>query len=129
MNSNQVFIGNIKKCTKYKTPVPCNCNKYINHHDKSESEITKKNAVLIKVVEGGYVDIDSYNSALDYFKVRQSISKKSLGINELILSTSPYQENCLFIDSSSLRPYYQKEESKIISLRNLKKEVITSSIN
>lgn len=132
MNSNQVFTGTIRRCTKYETHATFSSETFIGDislgtdslgYIKEDSVVEKENAVLIQVASGGYVDVESYKSAVDYFKVRQSISSDGFRLGGLIMSTRPHREDCLYVDSATLKPYYSKSESKNISVRKLKKEL------
>lgn len=132
MNSNQVFTGTIRRCTKYETHTTFSSEMFIGNislgadalgYIDEDSVIEKENAVLIQVTDGGYVDVESYKSAVDYFKVRQSISSEGFRLGGLIMSTSPHREDCLYVDSTTLKPYYSKSEPKNISVRKLKKEL------
>lgn len=131
MNSSQIFVGNIKKCTKYEVHSTFSSETFIGdtcigsdsfEYIEEESEIEKEQAVLIKVRNGAYVDLDSYRTALDYFKVRQSLTENGFRLNGLIMSTSPHCKGSLFVDSDTLRPYYTGEK-KNVSVRKLKKEL------
>lgn len=135
MNSNQVFIGNIRRCTKYETHITFGSQTYINNdciscdslgYIEEESENFKENAILIEVSKGGYVDIESYKTALDYFKIRQNLQKSRFHLGNLIMSTSPHKTGCLYIDSTTLKPFYDKEESHNVSIHRLKKELKSS---
>ncbi len=133
MDSKQIFIGNIKKCTKYDISTTFSSETYIGEqciscdsfgYIQEESEIAKENAVLIRVAKSRYVDIDSYRSAVDYFKVRQSLTGTRMNMDGIVMSTSPYHVGCLFVDEDSLQPYYTEEQDpKNISVRKLKKEL------
>ncbi len=132
MNSNQVFTGTIKRCTKYEMHTTFRSEAFVGDvslgvdtlgYIEEDSVIEKENAVLIQVTDGGYVDVESYKSAIDYFKVRQSISSEGFRLGGLIMSTRPHREDCLFVDSATLKPYYSKSEPKNISVRKLKKEL------
>ena len=57
MKSEQFFIGNVKRCTKYEAHTTLHCETYINGQSiggegfgyvKIEDEIFKENAILIK---------------------------------------------------------------------------------
>ena len=122
MRKKQIFIGDIRKCTKYGLyPV------YLKEDSVSgitydrfeeESELYKKNAILIKISEGDmassrYIDLENVNSALDMLRLKNS---------NLIMSGSPKCVDELFVDTMSLKHYYDKGFRKKTSVKQLKKE-------
>ena len=91
-------------------------------------ELYKENAVLIKVKNGGYVDLENFNSILDYIKIHQDITKNGYRLGGLIMSTSAHCINSLFVDRKSLIPYYKnKEQDNNISVHQLKKQINNNS--
>lgn len=133
MKSEQIFIGNIKKCTKYEEHNTVVGSTYIGDqlictdsfgYITKEDELYKENAVLIKIENGGYVDLDRFNSILDYIRIHKSITENGYRLGGLMMPTSAYSRNCLFVDKESLRPYYtDKQQFEDISVRKLKKQV------
>ncbi len=133
MKTNQIFIGDIRKCTKYDRHTTFSCSTYfdnqcigcdsIGYIDKDD-ELYKANAILIKIQNGGYVDLEKLHSILDYIGVYLDITKDGYRLGGLMMSTFPYCINSLFVDESSLRPYYDsKQQTTDISVRQLKKQV------
>lgn len=133
MKTDQIFIGNIKKCTKYEPHAVFCSSTYINGKRivsdffggiESEDEIYKENAVLLKIKNGGYVDLERFNSILDYIRIYKDIDKDGYRLGGLMMSTTPLWVNCLFVDENSLKPYYDdKQQSSNISVHQLKKQV------
>lgn len=133
MKPEQIFIGNIRKCTMYEeynkirygayldgTPIGCDtiCN------CKTKSKLYKANAILVKLKCGGYVDIDNLNNILDYFKMNKDIKRDGYYLGGMIMSYEAHAKDCLFVDYSSLREYYQYPEiENNISVKKLKKEI------
>lgn len=131
MKTDRIFIGNIKMCTKCEFCNVISNNDYID--DKCigsasfgyidyEEKIVKENAILIKLKDYFYVDIENLNSFLDYILISGVIINPIL--TNLAILTAPYKKNQLFVDKESLKPYYGNEE-KIdnISLKTLKKNL------
>ena len=65
MKPDKVFIGNIKRCTKYISHSRFTGNVFIGEecvslnsfgYIESEDELYKENAVLVKTKNGGYID-------------------------------------------------------------------------
>ena len=54
-------------------------------------------------------------------KLKKYITKDGWIFNSLMMSTSPYAVDSLFVDSKSLRPYYGKTQNERISVKKLKK--------
>ena len=78
MKPEQIFIGNIRRCTKYENHTTFSSSTYIGDqcigcdsfgYIEEENELYKENAILIKVEHGGYVDLEKLNSILDYIKM------------------------------------------------------------
>ena len=97
MKTDQIFIGDIRKCTKYETHTTFSSSTYIGDQcigcdsfgyiDKDD-ELYKENAVLIKIKNGGYVDLERFNSILDqnlsrYYKRWLSFR----GVNDVNISS------------------------------------------
>jgi len=136
MKPEQIFIGNIRRCTKYENHTTFSSSTYIGGqcigcdsfgYIEKEDELYKENAVLIKVEHGGYVDLEKLNSILDYIKIYSDITKDGYRLGGLMMSTSAHCINSLFIDEKSLKPYFtDKQQSDNITLRKLKKHAKTT---
>lgn len=130
MKSDKIFIGNIRKCTKYEEHVMFSSETYIGSEllgrerfgsIEEDDELYKENAILIKVKNGGYVDLDRFNSILDYIRLHRCCTKNGIRLGGLVISTSPYKLESLFVDEKSLKPYYPvNEEIKDTSILKLK---------
>lgn len=137
MKSDKVFIGDIKKCTKYESHVSLRSETYFGDecigcesfgYIEREGELHKENAVLVMLDNGGYVDIDRVNGLLDYISIYRDSFKDGFRIRDkgLIMSTSPSFLGNLYVDSDSLTPYYGENNemgSKDVSIRSLRKEI------
>ena len=119
MSSNDIFIGDIRKCTAYigGSLVYASDNGYSGF--ELNSVIYKKNAILYKTKNGRYVDIDMINSIFDSFIIKRHESIGKLG---LLMPTSAYGENTLYIDKKTLKPYY-RDEKVDFSVKQLKREL------
>lgn len=133
MKTDQIFKGDIRKCTKYKTHVTLSGSTYIGEqciesdsfgYIEDDDEIYKENAILIKIKNGGYVDLERLNSILDYIRIYRDISKNGYRLGGLMMPTSSFCVDRLFVDEKSLKPYYDNEQqTKNISVRQLKKQI------
>lgn len=133
MKPEQFYIGDIYKCTKYDTHSTFSSETYIDDtcicverfgYTSSEEELYKENAVLAKVEKGGYVDVSEFKSILDYLKIYKSLTKDGYKIGGIMMPTSAHYLGSLFVDTKSLRPYYQKDQQpNNISILKLNKEL------
>lgn len=133
MKKDQIFIGDIRKCTKYEIHTTFGNNAYIGDvcigcdsfgYINSNDELYKENAILIKIENGGYVDLERFNSFLDYVRIYQNITKNGYCLGKLMMPTSAYCINSLFVDEKSLKSYYDdKQQADNISVRQLKKQL------
>lgn len=135
MKPEQIFIGNIRKCTKYDLHTTLQCKTYVNGecigsdgfgYIDTDDELFKENAILIKIGKDGYVDLERFNSILDYLRIYKNVTKNGYMLGGLIMSNSSYGLDSLFVDEDSLKPYYNNEQIKNISVRQLKKQVKNS---
>lgn len=132
MKLEQIFIGDIKKCTKYER---CPSRTYTTRFGVVtgvESEVTityneevyKEKAVLIKIDKGGYVDLDRLNTIMDILKIHKDLLPNSYRVGGLMMATRAHKEGCLFVDENSLTPMYSQEVGqKETTAKQLKKEL------
>ena len=134
MKAEQIFIGNINKCTKYEQHdilkselidgisgevIGCERFGYIER----EGEVYKENAILIKLQNGGYVDIDNLNSILDQLSVYRDITRDGYKAGRLIMPTLAWKEGCLYVDESSLKRCFNESMSQDkVTVRSLKQK-------
>lgn len=133
MKAEQIFIGDIRKCTKYETHTTISSSAYIGNqcilsesfgYISEDDELYKRNAILIKIKNGGYVDLERFNSILDYIRIYHDITKNGYYLGRLMMSTSAHCIDSLFVDEKSLQPYYgNRQKNSTISIRQLKKQV------
>lgn len=132
MKPEQIFVGNIRKCTKYEEYTTFSSSMYNGNECvirdsigtiATDDEIYKKQAILIKMKNGGYVDLERLNSILDSMKVYRDITKDGYRLGGLIMSTSAYCMGCLFVEEESLKPYYNYSNKQQISVYQLKKQI------
>ena len=122
--------GDIKKCTKYQRHNMFESSMYINEelmftdsfgYIESDSVIYKRNVILIKTKNGGYVDFEDLNGYLDLLKLKVKEFKKWIKIGNLILTTNASKVDTLFVDEESLKPYYKDNTKKNVPFKELKK--------
>lgn len=134
MKPDKVFIGNIKRCTKYISHSRFTGNVFIGEecvnlssfgYIESEDELYKENAVLVKTKNGGYIDLENFNSILDYLKIYKDDAQRDYNLWKTIMPAHSRGNNSLFVDENSLKPYFnsedKKEEISIYQLRRRQK--------
>ena len=96
MKPDKVFIGNIKRCTKYISHSRFTGNVFIGEecvslnsfgYIESEDELYKENAVLVKTKNGGYIDLENFNSILDYLKIYKDDAQRDYNLWKTIMPT------------------------------------------
>ena len=111
MRPEQIFIGNIRKCTKYESHTIFQSKTYMDEECigfdffgclNIDDELFKENAILIKIEKGGYVDLERFNSILDYVKIYKDITKDGYVLGGLMMSTYSHGLDSLFVDKKSL---------------------------
>lgn len=129
MKSDSIFVADIKKCTSYDTTNLFCCEEYINGklvgrsgfgYITHEGEVIKKDAILINLKNGGYVDIDSLNGVVDVVKTLKDMRRRGFVTGGKIMSTSPSRVGSVYVCTDSLRPYNSKE--KEVSILQLKRD-------
>lgn len=115
----QVYTGNINICTQYDRHNAFE-NKLIMDQQEISSDhfgyiirdgkLYKENATLIKIKHGGYIDIDEFKSILDYFDIKRNMEEKGFTLGGIMMPTSAYGVDTLYVDKDSLKPYYDKTE-------------------
>ncbi len=131
MKPDQVFVGDIKRCTSFEfhddMAVKLERNGQIIDlatfgHIEVEEETIKENAVLIRMKSGQYVDVENLNGTLDYLKACYQGSKKYTSRGGLLLETEPHTRGDVYVDEESLQPYYRETMTDSVSFMHLKKQ-------
>lgn len=134
MQIEEVFIGDIRKCNKYEmhptfksetfingVSLGCDCFGFI----ETDSEPYKENATILKIKNGGYVDLDNLKTIIDCWKV-DSLMRENGGysLKGIMMSTSESFLNGLFVDEKSLKPYFKEQiDVETMSLRKVRRAV------
>lgn len=126
MNTNQIYIGTIKKCRNVYLYEKYGEKRYIGDFSINNMEcgyidniieIITDEAILIKLEENKFVWINQIETLKDRLLV-------NLGIPSKIITVSPVIDKDLFVDKKTLIPYFSKEEEQNISVGKLKKKVL-----
>lgn len=130
MKSNQIFIANLRKCTKHESHALFQSSTEINGeslggeifgYTDRQDELYKENAILIQMKNGAYVDIDVLKSYFDYLKLFRDITPNGFINNGIFLSTMPTKVGDIFIDYKTIEPYYDFPQVENVSFRSLKR--------
>jgi hypothetical protein len=125
MNSERVFIGNIRKCTKYDMISTFKSETLIDGqpitsdsfgHIEKEDSLYKEGAILIKTNNGGYIDLTNVKS-IDEVLLPIMSKKSSFTTNSRIMTTHPFAKGQLFVDEETLRPYFIRGNISIVQLK------------
>lgn len=119
MNGNRIFVGDIKKCNYSETSDHRPLAKYYTDPDTGYLEvrpddIVKKGATLIKVGNDCYVDVDSVTGTIDMLIT---------ALRNPLKSSDSATFGCNYVDTDSLRPYFEVENQKV----NIREFVKTKS--
>ena len=134
MKTNSIFIGDIYVCVK-RVEHSLFDSQDINAaifmgsdsigHIEEEVALFKKNAILIKTKNGGYVDLAKLDLELLLYISTMSKGESfypSSYPQKLVMMNSPCGQGSFSIDESSLRPYNEVQNvvEKNISIKKLK---------
>ena len=123
---NKVWIGNIIKCTKFKRTTEYNDGNYAYGSVEIETEVYKKNAVLIEITNGGFIDLDfiKNESLSDYKKIYNCFNKHGWKCKNIILPTIASEKDSLYVDKKTLIPFFDEcNQVEKTSVKQLKKSV------
>jgi len=123
LENSRIFTGTIMLCTKYKKVPHLISDGMAFGHIETEAKVYKENAVLVRIKDNAYVDIEGL-SLLDIVHLYLE-NEKRIKNNELCMPSLPsglYEEQ-LYVDSNSLKPYVTTDKKqKNISLMKIKRQ-------
>lgn len=132
MKVNQVFIGNIRKCILYRYESVGRWKVCFDDsfsiggdtfgHIIKDDVLQEENVVLFKYKNYGYVDVRKCKTIFDLIRIRKQITKNGWRLGGPMMPEYAYKEDGLFVDASSLKPFYIDSEQKEISLRKLRRQ-------
>lgn len=128
IKKENIFIGNIKRCTKYRE---VDMNEKDSHESGLvyyNSEVYAEDVILVKVSDNpvGYINLRSFESLLDYLKQNNIKDYEGPSLEEAILYTKVNGQGSIWVDSVSLKPYYKKEKGKV-KVRKIKRDVFVDA--
>lgn len=126
IKKENIFIGNIKRCTKYRE---VDMNEKDSHESGLvyyNSEVYAEDVILVKVSDkpAGYINLRSFEALLDYLKQHNIDNYEGPSLEESILYTKVNGLGSIWVDSVSLKPYYKKEKGKV-KVRKIKRDSLT----
>ncbi len=130
IHPENVFWGDIKKCTKEaktivtKQPyliddfeIKANSTKII----PPKTEDYKKDAILIRIPDQGFVDLDTLKDSFQiFYHLRKDIHQKEKELKTMIMTTYPRKKDDLFVNPGSLQPYYGPNQNFKVRVKQLK---------
>ena len=125
MKTKEVYLGTIKKCHDVYWYSMYGDSRFIPDFDsaylgdgmvKVYAEDVNKNAVLVRVSKNQYISLDMINSNLEEIMV-------DLGISNLSIYNFPSYNGCLFVDETTLSPFFQHVSEDEINVKTLKRLV------
>lgn len=130
MYKDDVCIGTIKKCLNFH-----DYKKYGKEYYCVEEEsrtmkmistvenvtIVEENAVLVRTLHG-YIRVNDISSFFVDFRLAYELYN-------CILLDLPYATGDLFVDETTIRPFYKENDSKKVKVKKLKKEVKVMQYN
>ena len=103
MKTDNVFVGDIRVCTKCIDHVVMEVSNKKAGYVEIDDELHQENAVLVKTTSGKYVELHKlylFNGLLDFLP-----KAKLLSFSNMIMSIAPERAGELFVDEKSLKPY------------------------
>ena len=110
MEENRLFIGNIRRCTKYGKKKKISMNIYIGdyclnsdygEYMEIEDELYKEKTILIKTEDNHFIELDNITKIYKISKIK----KRNNTLQNIKMTTYPSGEKNLFVDKKSLEPY------------------------
>ncbi|MBE6159896.1 MAG: hypothetical protein E7157_02490 [Lactobacillales bacterium] len=125
VNKKNIFIGNIKRCTKYREVDINGQPSYVVYN----SEIYAENVILVKVSDNpvGYINLRSFESLLDYLKQNNIKNYEGTSLEDSILYTHVNGLGSIWVDK--VKPYYKKELGHVKVSKIEKKEKVKVKID
>ena len=113
MNKSKIYVGTIKRCLDSYSFDKFGDSRFVgdvnNPATKNDREIYAKvykhDAILLKTRHEKYVDIEDIKGFMDVVLLK-------IGRSHKLLKTKPTKSDELFVESRSLRPYYNESENK-----------------
>ena len=116
MKNYDVYVGTIRKCINvdgYKKYG--NINNEINEYNDGEvfARVYEADAILLKA-KNGYVWLKDVTNA-----VEETLTE--LGVFNKALPDYPLNDDDLFVEINSLRPFYMDDEKKNVKIKQIKR--------
>ena len=109
-----VYIGDIKICTQFESAKELDELKHsadVLGDYKYQSDIYKKNAILVKFKNGAFVDAYDVHDLIDICSILTTVDNKGFYLNGILLDVRATGVGRKFVDEKSLKPYKKKTTS------------------
>lgn len=130
MKNKNIFVGTIKFCNDLESYKKYGEERFVGDFEICHTQIgslktyvqqVDDQAILIKIDEERFIWLKSLTSIIDEILI-------DFGLPIKVIETSPSMDNCLFIDRSSLRPYFDNNlENNKTSVHKLKRKILLDS--
>ena len=127
IDMENVFIGTIRVQATHCIFTSRGYIVYACEGEENVTSVLKENAILLKIKDGEYVDLDLLNNFLDEIKIKSQIIKNKIikdsyfYSNRLIMKTYPNRLNIYFVDESTLKKYTYPNQTQKTTVKKLKK--------
>lgn len=125
INKKNIYIGNIKRCTKYREVDINGQPSYVVYN----SEIYAKDVILVKVSDNpvGYINLRSFESLLDYLKENNIKNYEGSSLEDSVLYTRVSGLGSMWVDK--VKPYYKRDMGQVKINKIEKKEKVKVKID
>ena len=134
MKNYQIYIGDIRQCTSYKgySSYKMVIYDYMKSYETiygyrdprndqtTKSELVKKDAVLLKFEDTGYIDIDTLKKINGYI-IRRKVHSGRYALGDMVMDTEPHFLGSLFVEEPQLY-YDSKQDNNKKTYKYLKKK-------
>lgn len=131
INKENVFIGNIMKCTEYDVTNVLVTEDMFERcsygYIKTSKELYKENQILIRICNNPevYVELKNMKNFCSYINIYNQVDDNGITVNNIVLPTSASYSGEVYVDRESLKPYY--EEKGKVKIRKIKWDVFSNS--
>jgi len=121
IKKENIFVGNIKKCTKYRK-VDINKNKGANSYVVYNSEVYANDIILVKISNNPveYIILSTFEVIIDYLKENNLNELNDKFFEEQVFGIKAKGLGSTWVDNNSVKPYYKNEKGKI-KIKKIKK--------
>lgn len=126
MNRCDIYVGVVKKCLDVKNYKKYGENYFIKEF-KTKSMTIGQELPTVSVYNDEAILIKTSNGYVDIYNVDGLFAEKRIEKNKCIMPIEPSYDGQLFVDESSLLPYYLDKTNKKIHVKKIKKDLYLDS--